>query len=119
MGNKQFCYPQTVTDNTTWLLFCFEGLESSQQDHAFNIFVRLFIEYCLTNSIRSDNDGVPFASTNALSGLISLTVWWLILDIGIERIKPGNPQHNGWHERMHLTLKQATSTSCPRNEETC
>jgi putative transposase len=36
-------------------------------------------------------------------------VWWLRLGIGIERIKPGNPQQNGRHERMHLTLKKATT----------
>jgi len=41
--------------------------------------------------------------------LSSLSVWWLRLGIGIERIKPGNPQQNGRHERMHLTLKQATT----------
>jgi transposase InsO family protein len=28
------------------------------------------------------------------------------LGIGIERIKPGHPQQNGRHERMHLTLKK-------------
>ena len=27
-------------------------------------------------------------------------------DIAIERIKPGHPQQNGRHERMHLTLKK-------------
>jgi hypothetical protein len=30
-------------------------------------------------------------------------VWWLRLGIAIERIKPGHPQQNGRHERMHLT----------------
>jgi putative transposase len=30
----------------------------------------------------------------------------LRLGIGIERIKPGNPQQNSKHERMHLTLKK-------------
>lgn len=35
-----------------------------------------------------------------------LSVWWLRLGIAIERIKPGNPQQNGRHERMHLTLKK-------------
>ena len=30
----------------------------------------------------------------------------LRLGIEIERIKPGNPQQNGRHERMHLTLKK-------------
>jgi putative transposase len=33
-------------------------------------------------------------------------VWWLRLGLGIERIKPGHPEQNGRHERMHLTLKR-------------
>jgi transposase InsO family protein len=56
-------------------------------------------------AIRSDN-GVPFASPNALFNLSKLSVWWLRLGIAIERIKPGHPQQNGRHERMHLTLKK-------------
>jgi hypothetical protein len=36
-------------------------------------------------------------------------VWWLRLGIAIERIKPGHPQQNGRHERMHLTLKRETT----------
>jgi hypothetical protein len=31
------------------------------------------------------------------------------LGIAIERIKPGHPQQNGRHERMHLTLKKETT----------
>src|SRR6266446_2062491 len=38
--------------------------------------------------------------------LSKLSVWWLRLGIAIERIKPGHPQQNGRHERMHLTLKK-------------
>src|SRR3546814_10410110 len=30
-------------------------------------------------------------------------------DLAIERIKPGKPQQNGRHERMHLTLKKETT----------
>lgn len=41
--------------------------------------------------------------------LSKLSVWWLRLDITIERIKPGYPQQNGHHERMRLTLKQETT----------
>jgi transposase-like protein len=58
--------------------------------------------------IRSDN-GVPFASPNALFNLSKLSIWWLRLGIAIERIKPGHPQQNGRHERMHLTLKKETT----------
>ncbi len=55
----------------------------------------------------------PFAPTTAclslppirLFNLSKLSVWWLRLGIDIERIKPGRPQQNGRHERMHLTLK--------------
>jgi hypothetical protein len=42
---------------------------------------------------------VPFASAWALFGLSKLSVWWLRLGIRLERIKPGNPQQNGRHER--------------------
>jgi transposase InsO family protein len=69
------------------------------------VFERLFRERGLPANIRSDN-GVPFASAHALFNLSKLAVWWLRLGIGIERIKPGHPQQNGRHERMHLTLKK-------------
>ena len=48
---------------------------------------------------------MPFSCCNALYGLSKLSVWWLRLGIDIERIKPGHPEQNGRHERMHLTLK--------------
>ena len=71
-------------------------------------FRAAFRERGLPQAIRSDN-GVPFASPNALFNLSKLSVWWLRLGISIERIKPGHPQQNGRHERMHLTLeKEAT-----------
>jgi hypothetical protein len=49
---------------------------------------------------------VPFASPNALFNLSKLSVWWLRLGVEIERIRPGQPQQNGRHECMHLTLKK-------------
>jgi hypothetical protein len=42
-------------------------------------------------------------------GLSRLAVWWLRLGIRLQRIKPGQPQQNGRHERMHLTLKNETT----------
>ena len=44
-----------------------------------------------------------------------LSVWWLRLGIAIERIKPGCPQQNGRHERMHLTLKLETTKPAAAN----
>jgi transposase InsO family protein len=37
-------------------------------------------------------------------GLSRLSVWWLALGIDLERSRPGCPQDNGAHERMHRDL---------------
>ena len=42
-------------------------------------------------------------------------MWWLRLGITIERIKPGRPQQNGRHERMHLTLKKEATRPAGAN----
>ena len=105
LGNGRYCYPLTVTDHASRFLLLCEALESVREDTAFTAFERLFAERGLPLAIRSDN-GVPFASPNALFNLSRLSVWWLRLGISIERIKPGRPQQNGRHERMHLTLKK-------------
>ena len=108
LGNKRYCYPLTVTDHASRYLLMCEALDSVREDTAFEAFEQLFRERGLPSAIRSDN-GVPFASPNALFNLSKLAVWWLRLGISIERIKPGNPQQNGRHERMHRTLKQETT----------
>jgi transposase InsO family protein len=105
LGNKQYCYPLTITDYRSRYLFACEGLASVRSEFAFSVFERVFKDYGLPGAIRTDN-GAPFASGNALFGLSKLAVWWLRLGIKIQRIKPGNPQQNGRHERMHLTLKR-------------
>ena len=105
LGNKRYCYPLTITDyHSRYLLTC-EGLDSTKALLALPVFERVFKEFGLPTAIRTDN-GAPFASPNALFGLSRLAIYWLRLGIRIERIKPGCPQKNGRHERMHLTLKK-------------
>ena len=77
-------------------------------------FAHLFRGRGLPAAIRSDN-GLPFASPNGLYNLSRLSVFWLRLGIEIERIKPGNPQQNGRHERMHRTLKTETTRPAGAN----
>ena len=105
LGNHRYCYPLTITDYRSRYLLACEGLESTKAPFAFTVFERVFKEFGVPAAIRTDN-GLPFASPNALFGLSRLSIWWLRLGIRIERIKPGCPQQNGRHERMHLTLKQ-------------
>jgi len=104
LGNRQYCYPLTISDYRSRYLITCEGVPSTRSDFAFSIFERAFKDFGLPYAMRTDN-GVPFASGNALFGLTKLSVWWLRLGIQIQRIKPGHPEQNGRHERMHLTLK--------------
>lgn len=108
LGNGKYCYPLTVTDQVSRTILMCEAHQSTKQINAFNTFQRLFEERGLPDAIRTDN-GLPFASPNGLFNLSKLSVWWLRLGIKIERIKPGCPQQNGRHERMHLTLKKETT----------
>jgi len=105
LGNGEYCYPLTVTDHASRYVLMCEALDSVRENMAITAFEQLFIQRGLPAAIRSDN-GVPFASANSLFNLSKLSVWWLRLGINIERIKPGHPQQNGRHERMHLTLKK-------------
>jgi transposase InsO family protein len=114
LGNGRYCYPLTVTDHASRFLLMCEALESTREDPAVTAFEQLFRERGLPGAIRSDN-GVPFASPNALFNLSKLSVWWLRLGIAIERIKPGHPQQNGRHERMHLTLKREATRPAGMN----
>lgn len=113
LADRRYCYPLTISDFSTRYLLSCEALGSTQERYAFSVFERVFREFGLPKAIRTDN-GVPFASAQALFGLSKLSVWWLRLGIGIERIQPGHPQQNGRHERIHLTLKkEATKPAAP------
>jgi transposase InsO family protein len=105
LGNGRYCYPLTVSDHAARYLLLCEAFESTREAPVIEAFQRLFRDRGLPVAIRSDN-GLPFASPNGLYNLSRLSVWWLRLGISIERIKPGHPQQNGRHERMHLTLKK-------------
>ena len=114
LGNGRYCYPLTVSDHASRFILSCQALESTKEVGVIPVFRQLFEERGLPEAIRSDN-GVPFASPNGLYNLSRLSVWWLRLGLAIERIKPGCPQQNGRHERMHLTLKKETTKPAGAN----
>ena len=114
LADRRYCYPLTITDFASRYLLSCEALSGTQESFAFSVFERAFKDYGLPKAIRTDN-GVPFAHPLALFGLSTLSVWWLRLGIGIERIKPGHPEQNGRHERMHLTLKKEATKPAAGN----
>jgi len=114
LANRRYCYPLTITDFASRYLFTCEALSTTQERYAISVFERTFKEFGLPRAIRTDN-GVPFSSAHALYGLSKLSVWWLRLGIQLERIKPGHPEQNGRHERMHLTLKKEATKPAVAN----
>jgi putative transposase len=114
LADRRYCYPLTISDFSSRYLLACDALATTREKYAFVVFERVFQEFGLPKAIRTDN-GVPFASPNSLFGLSKLSVWWLRLGIQIERIRPGHPEQNGRHERMHLTLKKEATQPAAAN----
>jgi hypothetical protein len=98
----------TISDGFSRYLLRCQGLSGGTGSRIVQpIFAATMREYGVPEAIRTDN-GTPFASTG-LGGLSALSIWWLRLGIRLERGRPGCPQDNGRHERLHRTLKEATA----------
>ena len=106
LGNGQHCEPWTLSDGYSRYLLAVQALNRPELRPVWRGFERAFSEYGLPEVIRNDN-GRPFAGLG-IGGLSRLSVWWIKLGIRPERIRPGQPQENGRHERMHLTLEEVT-----------
>jgi putative transposase len=104
LGNRQRCEPWTLSDGWSRYLLRVEALNRPELQAVRRGFEEAFREYGLPEVMRSDN-GRPFAGLG-IGGLSQLAVWWIKLGIRPERIAPGQPQQNGRHERMHLTLQE-------------
>ena len=113
LGNEDYCYPLTITDNYSRYLLAVDGFARPTYQNVRRSFERVFAEHGLPDAIRTDN-GQPFAGCG-LGGLTQLSIWFLKLGILPERISPGKPQENGRHERMHRTLKEATAKPSQNN----
>lgn len=99
------CEPLTVRDAYSRYVLCADPLGDARAQTVAARMEALFREHGLPRVIRSDN-GVPFASCQAPLGLSWLSARWLALGIGLDRIRPGRPQENGAHERMHRDMAQ-------------
>jgi hypothetical protein len=97
------CEPLTVRDEYSRYLLELRALEDARSLTVQKRFERLFECYGLPEAIRSDN-GSPFASRSAVHGLSRLSAWWIALGIDLERGRPGHPQDNGAHERLHRDI---------------
>jgi putative transposase len=94
-----------VRDEHSRMILELRAVADARTETVRACFERLFEQHGLPGAIRSDN-GPPFASPNGLHGLSRLSAWWLALGIHLERSRPGCPQDNGAHERLHLDVRR-------------
>ena len=103
-GGKR-CEPLTVRDEYSRYILELRAMDSASTQSVRRRFEHLFESNGLPQAIRSDN-GSPFASVQGLFGLSRLSAWWVALGVDLERGRPGHPQDNGAHERMHLDISR-------------
>ena len=97
--------PLTVRDEFSRYLLELRQVPNARSQTVQQSFEKLFQRHGLPQAIRSDN-GTPFASRTAVLGLSRLSAWWVALGIDLERSRPGKPQDNGAHERLHRDISQ-------------
>jgi putative transposase len=119
-GNR--CEPLTVRDAFSRFVLALKVLPSTSLEAARAVFVGLFQRYGLPTAIQVDN-GTPFINVQARGGLTRLSAWWISLGITVIRSRPGCPQDNGGHERMHRDVAEDLQTipsgSRPAQQRAC
>jgi transposase InsO family protein len=99
----QRCQPLSVRDEYSRYILELRALKDGRSQSVRESFESLFERYGLPEAIRTDN-GSPFGSSQAVWGLSRLSAWWMAVGIELERGRPGHPQDNGAHERMHRDI---------------
>lgn len=109
------CEPLTVRDAFSRYILSAQVLENTRTETVKAEFLRLFQLYGLPKVIKSDN-GSPFASSAAPLGLSTLSASWVALGIELEHSRPGHPQDNAAHERMHKDLEAEVAARTQPNK---
>jgi putative transposase len=100
--NGDRCEPLTIRDSCSRFLLATDMCGTRGED-VRAVFEQLFRRWGLPKAIQCDN-GAPFISSRSRAGLSTLSAWWISLGIAIVRSRPGCPQDNGAHERMHADM---------------
>lgn len=119
LRNGKYCYPLTMVDSVSRYILACEALDSTSFDRAWPVIRRVFAEHGLPLAMQSDN-GPPFGSGNGRFSTLSVEL--MRLDVQPVFGRPGVPQDNGRHERMHRDLNAAirakvSNTFCEQQDE--
>ena len=96
--------PLTVRDAYSRYVLAARLLRDCRSSAVKEVLSGLFERHGLPCMMQMDN-GSPFACTKARGGLTKLSAWLVSLGVQVVRSRPGCPQDNGGHERMHLDMR--------------
>jgi putative transposase len=114
----QRCEPLTVRDAFSRYILAVQHCRPTTEA-VRAVFERLFARHGVPGAIQCDN-GTPFVSVRSRGGISQLSAWWLSLGIRLVRSRPGCPQDNGAHERMHADLsadQQSHPAASPQEQQ--
>lgn len=111
-SDGEICDPFTVRDLYSKKILCVKLMRSKTSLAVRSVMTDLFKTYGLPKVIHSDN-GAPFAATNGVLKLTSLSVWWITLGILPDRSLKGHPEQNGSLERMHRDIANEIEGKIP------
>ncbi len=103
--NGEKCEPLTVRDAFSRKVLAVALGSSTRAKEVQRVLKGLFERHGLPTAIQCDN-GAPFICVRARGGLTRLSAWLISLGIRLVRSRPGCPQDNGGHERMHRDLSE-------------
>ncbi len=103
--NGEKCEPLTVRDAFSRKVLAVTLLARTGAQQVRRVLLDVFERHGLPASIQCDN-GPPFVCVRARGGLTLLSAWLISLGIKLVRSRPGCPQDNGGHERMHRDLSE-------------
>jgi putative transposase len=108
LGDRKYCYPLTVADPVSRFIYAIEAMHSTSYVLVREVMERVFRRHGLPEIVLSDN-GVPFCTRQGVVQYSRLGVWCLRYGVQIRHTRPGHPEDNAVHERMHRTLKAETT----------
>ncbi len=106
LTNGVYCYPLTVVDRVSRYVLACTALDSMTFERSWPVIEGVFREYGLPRAVQTDN-GPPFGAPNGPFSRLSVE----LMALGVQPVfsRPGRPQDNGSHERMHRELKAETT----------
>ncbi len=103
LGNGERCHALTVLDDHSRYSLCLQACRNEQTGTVKEQLTATFRRYGLPERMLMDN-GSPWGN-DLEHQYTPLTVWLLLLGVGVSHSRPYHPQTQGKDERFHRSLK--------------